>query len=60
MCRGPPTDRTVETIARIPEVDQTFGGLFSPDTPAPIARTRSATKADLPWAGQAEPVNFGG
>ena len=55
-----PDGPTVETIARIPEVDQTFGGLFTPETPAPDRQNPECTEADLPWAGQAEPVNFGG
>ena len=55
-----PDGPTVETIARIPAVDQTFGGLFTPETPAPDRQNPECTEVDLPWAGQAEPVNFGG
>jgi branched-chain amino acid transport system substrate-binding protein len=55
-----PDGPTVQTIARIPEVDQTFGGLFTPETPAPDRQNPECAEADLPWAGQAEPVNFGG
>jgi branched-chain amino acid transport system substrate-binding protein len=55
-----PDGPTVETIARIPEVDQSFGGLFTPETPAPDRQNPECVEADLPWAGQAEPVDFGG
>jgi branched-chain amino acid transport system substrate-binding protein len=54
-----PKGATVETIARIPEVDQSFGGLFTPDTPAPDRQNPECVEADLPWAGEAEPVDFG-
>jgi branched-chain amino acid transport system substrate-binding protein len=51
---------TVETILRIPEVDQSFGGIFTENTPPPDRENPQCEEADLPWAGKAEPVNFGG
>jgi branched-chain amino acid transport system substrate-binding protein len=51
----------VETFARIPEVDQTFGGFFSAETPAPDRENPKCEKREPPsWVGQAEEVSFGG
>ena len=51
----------VETFRRIPEVDQTFGGFFSADTPAPDRENPTCEERDPPsWVGQAEEVSFGG
>ena len=47
---------TVKTILRIPTVDQTFGGTFSPTTPAPGRRTPRCEKRSLPWIGKAQKV----
>jgi branched-chain amino acid transport system substrate-binding protein len=42
-------------------VDQTFGGFFSPETPAPDRENPTCEKKDPPsWVGKAEEVNFGG
>ena len=50
----------VQTISRIPDVDQTFGGVFSPDTPAPDRDNPPCEKGTPPpWVGNAEPVDFG-
>jgi branched-chain amino acid transport system substrate-binding protein len=50
----------VQTIRRIPEVDQTFGGFFTPDSPA-LSRSnpKCEKKSAPPWVGKAEEVNFG-
>ena len=45
-----------ETVAIVPGVDQTFGGLFSPDTPPPSRDAPECVEADLPWIGNAIPV----
>ena len=51
----------VETFRRIPDVDQTFGGFFSADSPAPDRQNPECVKKDPPpWVGKAEPVSFGG
>jgi branched-chain amino acid transport system substrate-binding protein len=51
----------VETFRRIPEVDQTFGGFFSADSPAPDRENPKCEKQDPPsWVGKAEEVSFGG
>ena len=51
----------VKTISSIPEVDQSFGGVFTADTPAPDRENPKCEKGTPPpWVGNAEPVNFGG
>jgi branched-chain amino acid transport system substrate-binding protein len=50
----------VQTLSRIPEVDQTFGGAFSAETPAPDRQNPKCEKGTPPpWVGKAEKVNFG-
>jgi branched-chain amino acid transport system substrate-binding protein len=50
----------VQTISKIPSVDQTFGGFFSADTPAPDRENPTCEKKTPPsWVGKAEPVSFG-
>jgi branched-chain amino acid transport system substrate-binding protein len=48
----------VETIRRVPDVDQQFGGIFTPDSPAPDRSNPPCEQRELPWVGQAEEVNF--
>ena len=48
-----------EAVAIIPEVDQTFGGTFSTDTPPPGRDFPDCEEADLPWVGNAIPVTGG-
>lgn len=48
-----------ETVAIIPEVDQTFGGTFSTDTPPPSRDFPPCEERELPWVGQAIPVEDG-
>ena len=45
-----------KTVAIIPQVDQTFGGTFGPDTPPPSREDPACEAADLPWVGNAIPV----
>jgi branched-chain amino acid transport system substrate-binding protein len=49
----------INTIRRIPEVDQQFGGVFTEDTPAPDRSNPTCEEADIPWAGEYEEVDFG-
>jgi branched-chain amino acid transport system substrate-binding protein len=46
-------------VAIIPEVDQTFGGTFSTETPAPGRDFPPCEEAELPWVGNAIPVEDG-
>jgi branched-chain amino acid transport system substrate-binding protein len=45
-----------KAVAIIPQVDQTFGGTFSTETPAPGRDFPECEEADLPWVGNAIPV----
>jgi branched-chain amino acid transport system substrate-binding protein len=50
----------VQTFRKIPDVDQTFGGFFSPDSPELSRTNPKCEKADPPpWVGNAEEVSFG-
>jgi branched-chain amino acid transport system substrate-binding protein len=50
----------VQTISRIPDVDQTFNGAFTPETPAPDRENPQCEQGEPPpWVGNAEQVNFG-
>jgi branched-chain amino acid transport system substrate-binding protein len=50
----------VRTIRRIPAVDQSFGGFFTPASPSLDRENPKCEKKDPPpWVGNAEPVNFG-
>jgi branched-chain amino acid transport system substrate-binding protein len=51
----------IKTVLKVPKVDQTFGGFFSPTTPAPSRTDPTCTKkTPPPWVGNETPVNFGG
>jgi branched-chain amino acid transport system substrate-binding protein len=45
-----------KSVAVIPQVDQTFGGTFSTDTPPPGRDFPPCEESDLPWVGNAIPV----
>jgi branched-chain amino acid transport system substrate-binding protein len=50
----------VQTFRRIPDVDQTFGGFFTPESPALDRNNPKCQKSDPPpWVGNAEQVSFG-
>jgi branched-chain amino acid transport system substrate-binding protein len=49
----------VETFRRIPDVDQTFGGFFSAESPAPDrSNPKCEKRTPPPWVGNAEEVSF--
>ena len=49
----------VQTFRRVPEVDQTFNGFFTPDTPAPDRTNPKCEKGEPPpWVGNSEDVDF--
>ncbi len=48
----------VQTIRRIPDVEQTFGGAFTPDSPELSRDTPECKKGSQPaWVGKAEEVS---
>jgi branched-chain amino acid transport system substrate-binding protein len=51
----------VETFRRIPDVEQTFGGVFSADSPPPDRNNPKCEQGQAPpWVGNFEEVSFGG
>ena len=44
----------IKTVGYIPRVDQTFGGTFSPLTPAPGRTSPKCVKRNLPWIGKTQ------
>jgi branched-chain amino acid transport system substrate-binding protein len=44
----------IKTVGFIPQVDQTFGGTFSPSTPAPGRTAPACVKRSLPWIGKTQ------
>jgi branched-chain amino acid transport system substrate-binding protein len=48
-----------KAVAIIPDVDQSFGGTFSEDTPAPGRDFPPCEERELPWVGNAIPVENG-
>jgi branched-chain amino acid transport system substrate-binding protein len=49
----------VQTFRRVPQVDQTFNGVFTPDTPAPDRQNPKCGKGTAPpWVGNSEKVDF--
>jgi branched-chain amino acid transport system substrate-binding protein len=50
----------VKTILRIPQVEQSFGGVFTPDTPSPDRNNPPCEElaSPPPWVGNAEEVDF--
>jgi branched-chain amino acid transport system substrate-binding protein len=44
----------IRTVGFIPQVDQTFGGTFSPSTPAPGRTAPACVKRSLPWIGKTQ------
>jgi branched-chain amino acid transport system substrate-binding protein len=44
----------IKTVGFIPQVDQTFGGTFSPSTPAPGRNAPACVKRSLPWIGKTQ------
>src|SRR3954454_13807962 len=50
----------VKTVNSIPDVDQTFGGTFGPDTPPPGRKSPTCEKRDLPWVGKGQTVKVVG
>ena len=54
-----PDGPTVQVIAYVPNVDQSFGGVFSEDSPAPGRQQPPCEDADLPWEGKLKIVRNG-
>ncbi|MGH3085053.1 MAG: hypothetical protein ACRDNP_13580, partial [Gaiellaceae bacterium] len=49
----------VKTVGYVPNVDQTFGGSFGPNKPAPGRNFPPCVKKKLPWQGKIQVVANG-
>jgi branched-chain amino acid transport system substrate-binding protein len=49
----------IRTYGYVPNVDQTFGGTFGPNKPAPGRNFPACTKKKLPWQGKIKVVSNG-
>ena len=49
---------TFKTAYEVPNVNETFGGTFSPTTPPPGRTAPACQKRSLPWAGKEKKVSF--
>jgi branched-chain amino acid transport system substrate-binding protein len=47
-----------KTILEVPNVNQTFGGTFTPTTPSPGRSAPACQKRSLPWQGKEIPVSY--
>jgi branched-chain amino acid transport system substrate-binding protein len=50
---------TTAVVGMVPNVDQTFGGLFTPDSPPPGRDQPACEDVDLPWENQIQVVEGG-
>jgi branched-chain amino acid transport system substrate-binding protein len=50
---------TTAVVGYVPNVDQTFGGLFKPSSPAPGRAQPKCVKKKLPWQGKIKVVRNG-
>jgi branched-chain amino acid transport system substrate-binding protein len=48
-----------KVVGYVPNVDQSFGGLFKPSSPAPSRTQPACVKKKLPWQGKIHVVNNG-
>jgi branched-chain amino acid transport system substrate-binding protein len=48
----------MKTIYAVPDVTESFGGLFTPTTPSPGRGEPPCVKRSLPWQGKEIPVSF--
>jgi len=48
----------IHTIYAVPNVDQAFGGLFTPTTPSPGRGQPACVKHKLAWQGKEQPASF--
>ena len=49
----------ISTVGYVPNVDQTFGGSFAPNKPAPGRNFPACVKKKLPWQGKIKVVKNG-
>jgi branched-chain amino acid transport system substrate-binding protein len=59
LVKGPGGAPTVTIAGYVPSVDQTFGGTFAPNKPAPGRNFPPCVKKKLPWQGKIQVVKNG-
>jgi branched-chain amino acid transport system substrate-binding protein len=59
IVRGPDGKPAAQVAGYVPNVDQTFGGYFGPNKPAPNRNVPACTKRKLPWQGKVRVVRNG-
>jgi branched-chain amino acid transport system substrate-binding protein len=59
LVKGPGGAPTVTIAGYVPNVDQTFGGTFAPNKPAPGRTFPPCVKKKLPWQGKIQVVKNG-
>jgi branched-chain amino acid transport system substrate-binding protein len=50
---------TTQIVGMVPNVDQTFGGAFAPDSPPPGRQQPPCEDTELPWEGKVQVVESG-
>jgi hypothetical protein len=59
IVKGPDGGPTVQLTGYVPNVDQSFGGLFTKSSPAPGRTQPPCVKRTLPWQGKIQEVKDG-
>ena len=59
IVEGEDGNPTLQIVGMVPNVDQTFGGLFTPESPPPGREQPGCEDVDLPWEGQIRVVEDG-
>jgi branched-chain amino acid transport system substrate-binding protein len=59
VVRNPDGSVGTKVVGYVPNVDQSFGGLFKPSSPAPSRTQPACVKKKLPWQGKIKTVTNG-
>ena len=59
MIKKPDGSAAPDVVAFVPNVDQSFGGLFTPSSPPPGRTQPACKKAKTPWQGKIRVVKNG-
>ena len=59
VVKNPDGSIGTKLVGFVPNVDQTFGGLFKPSSPAPGRSQPACVKKKLPWQGKIREITNG-
>ena len=59
VVKNPDGSIGTKLVGFVPNVDQTFGGLFKPSSPAPGRSQPACVKKSLPWQGKIRVITNG-